>query len=186
MDYVYGVLPSSDGQELLVLPADSALELAEIMDLLRSHTWGDLRAKASPDQYRELLEKSGYGEFAELAAHLPIGSGVREALEFALSEFDPRAVPPADGEPFDPHRVATGAEFPPDAHHVQNLHVAPDIVDRWGERYETAPNLPCVMLRADGLRDVVQRLEADGHTCREDADLIRAGIPDDPVDGKVA
>ena len=178
MDYVYGLLPSSSGQELLVLPADSAEELAEIMDLLRSHTWGELRAKASPARYRELLVKSGYGEFAELAAHLPIGSGVREALELALSEFDPHAVPPADSEPFDPHQVATDAEFPPDAHHLQNLYVAPDIVDRWGERYETAPNLTCAMLRADGLTEVVQRLEAEGHTCREDADLIRAGIPD--------
>jgi hypothetical protein len=34
------------------------------------------------------------------------------------------------------------------------------------------------MLRADGVTDVVQRLEAEGHTCREDADLIKAGIPD--------
>jgi hypothetical protein len=178
MDYVYGVLPGPGGQELLVLPADSAEELAEIMDLLRSHTWGELRAKASPDRYRELLVKSGYGEFAELAAHLPIGSGVREALELALSEFDPHAVPPADSEPFDPHQVATDAEFPPDAHHLQNMFVAAEIVDRWGERYETAPNLACAMLRADGVADVVQRLEAEGHTCREDADLIKAGILD--------
>jgi hypothetical protein len=176
MDYVYGVLPSARGQELVVLPADSAEELAEVMDLLRSRTWGELRAKASPARYRELLAKSGYGDFAELAAHLPIGSGVREALEVALSEFDPNAVPPADGEPFDPHKLATDAEFPPDAHHLQNLYVAADIVDRWGERYESAPNLTCAVLRADGLTDVVQRLEADGHTCREDTDLIRAGI----------
>jgi hypothetical protein len=178
MDYVYGVLPRPDGQELLVLPTDSAEELAEIMDLLRSGTWGELRAKASAARYRELLVKSGYGEFAELAAHLPIGSGVREALELALSEFDPHAVPPGDGEPFDPHRVATDAEFPPDAHHLQNLFVAADIVDRWGERYESAPNLTCAMLRADGLSEVIQQLEAAGHTCREDADLIKAGILD--------
>ncbi len=180
MDYVYGVLPnpSRDADELLVLPEDSAEEAAEIMSLLRSRTWGELRAKASPARYQELLTNSGYGEFAELAAHLPIGSGVREALELALAEFDPHAVPPGDNEPFDPHSLEAGDDYPPDVHHLQNLHVSPEIVDRWGERYETAPNLTCAMLRADGLADVISSLEADGHTCREDPDLIRAGILD--------
>ncbi len=181
MDYVYGVLgdPSGEDAELVVLPAHRAEELAEIMDLLRSRTWGELRAKASPERYRELLTKSGYGEFAELAAHLPIGGGVREALEMALGEFDPHAVPPADAEPFDAHCLAADVDgdYPPDPHHVQNLHVAPEIVDRWGERYQAPHNLPCAMLRADGLAEVISSLEADGHTCREDADLIRAGIP---------
>jgi hypothetical protein len=74
--------------------------------------------------------------------------------------------------------VVTDAEFPPDAHYLQNLFVAGDIVDRWGERYESAPNLTCAMLRADGLSEVIQQLEAAGHTCREDADLIKAGILD--------
>lgn len=180
MDYVYGVLPnpSRDADELVVLPEDSAEELAEIMALLRSCTWGELRAKASPARYRELLNHSGYSEFAELAAHLPIGSGVREALEFALAEFDPHAVPPADSEPFDPHGLAADGEFPPDVHHLQNLYVSPDIVDRWGERYQTPHHLTCAMLAVDGLTDVISSLEAEGHTCREDTELIRAGILD--------
>ena len=178
MDFVYAVLDDATGKrnELVVLPADRAEELAEIMDLLRSRTWGELRERATPSRYRELLCQAGYGEFAELAAHLPIGDGVRDALETALGAFDPHAVPPADGEPFDSNALATG-DFPPDPHHLQTLYVAPDIVDRWGERYQTPRNLACVMLRADGLSDVVSKLEAEGHTCREDPDLIRAGIP---------
>jgi hypothetical protein len=35
-----------------------------------------------------------------------------------------------------------------------------------------------VPLRADSLTDVFTMLEAAGHTCREDTDLIRAGILD--------
>jgi hypothetical protein len=179
MEYVYAVLddPTGKQNELVVLPADRAEELAEIMDLLRSGTWGELRERATPSRYRELLCQAGYGEFAELAAHLPIGTGVREALETALAAFDPHAVPPADGEAFDPHALET-SDFPPDPHHLQTLYVAPDLVDRWGERYQTPRKLACVMLRADGLSDVVRSLEAGGHTCREDPDLIRAGIPD--------
>ena len=182
MDYVYGVVnnPSREQEELVVLPADRAEELAEIMDLLHSRTWGELRARASSYRYQELLTRAGYGEFAELAAHLPIGLDVREALEFALAEFDPHAVPPGDGEPFDPHSVEAAGDggYPPDPHYLQTMHVPSDIVDRWGERYQTSRNLTCAMLRADGLTDIVQSLEADGHTCREDPDLIQAGIPD--------
>lgn len=182
MDYVYGVLagPTGTEAELVVLPMDSAEELAEIMDLLRSRTWGELRARATPQRYRELLGKAGYGEFAELAATLPIGSAVRDALQFALAEFDPHAVPPGDGEPFDPYALEAdaGGEYPPDPHYIQNLHVSPDIVERWGKRYQTPANLTCAMLRADGVTEIVRSLEAEGHTCREDADLIRAGIPD--------
>jgi len=180
MDYVYGVLPShSRGEEeLVVLPEDRAEELAEIRDLLRSRTWGELRSKASPGRYRELLGKLGYHEFAELAAELDIGAGVRGALEMALAEFDPHAVPPGDREPFDPDEVAddSGADYPPDPHYLQNLLVAPDIVDRWGRRYEGSHQMSCVMLQADGLNDIISSLEAHGHTCREDAELIRAGI----------
>ncbi len=177
MDYVYGVLtdPGGNQSELVVLPAERAEELAEIKALLRSRTWGELRARATPARYRELLSLSGYGEFAELDANMSIGSGVREALELALAEFDPHAVPPGDAVPFDPVE-ALGEEYPPDAHYLQNLHVSPTIVDRWGMRYLTARNLACVMLRADGVEDVVRSLEEEGHTCREDTDLIRAGI----------
>jgi hypothetical protein len=182
MDYVYGVLPgrSRGEEELLVLPEDRAEELAEIRDLLRSRTWGELRRKASPGRYQELLSRLGYGEFAELAAELNIGAGVRGALEMALAEFDPHAVPPGDGEPFDANEVAgdSAGEYPPDPHHLQNLVVAPEIVDRWGERYQGSHQLSCVMLRADGLKEIINSLEAGGHTCREDAELIRAGIGD--------
>jgi hypothetical protein len=181
VDYVYGVLttPAGEEEELVVLPIESAEDLAEITALLRSQTWGELRANASPERYRELLTVCGYGEFADLAADLPIGLGVRAALEAALAEFDPHAVPPGDSEPFDPHSVESdaGGEYPPDPHYLQNLHVASDVVDRWGERYQTSRNLTCAMLRADGLTAVISSLEADGHTCREDADLIRAGFP---------
>ena len=180
MDYVYGVLSdhSRGEEELVVLPADRAEELAEIRDLLRSRTWGELREKASPGRYRELLRKLGYGEFAELAAEMNIGASVRGALEMALAEFDPHAVPPGDGEPFDPDEVTgdVDGDYPPDPHYLQNLVVAPEIIDRWGERYQGSHQLSYVMLRADGLADIVNSLEAGGHTCREDAELIRAGI----------
>ena len=181
MDYVYGVLTAPSGDaELVVLPTERAEECAEIVSLLRSPTWGELRAKASPARYRELLCKAGYGEYAELAEHLPIGSAVREALASALSVFDPNAVPPGDGEPFDPHRVDVGGDdgYPPDPRVLQERFVPAEIVDRWGERYEAPPKPTCVMLRAEGLPEVIGLLEADGHTCREDTDLIRAGIPD--------
>jgi len=180
MDYVYGVLtnPSREEEELVVLPEDSAFELAEIRDLLRCRTWGELRAKASPERYRELLAKCGYGQFAELSAELDIGGGIRGALEMALAEFDPHAVPPADGEPFHAHELAVdpAEDYPPDPHYLQNLLVSPKIVDEWGERYETSHHRPCVMLRASNVSEVITTLEAEGHRCREDSDLIRAGI----------
>jgi hypothetical protein len=180
MDYVYGVLtdPSQDEAELVVLPEDSAFELAEIRDLLRCRTWGELRAKASPERYRELLTKCGYGEFAELSAELDPGGGVRGALEMALAEFDPRAVPPGDGEPFHARDLAAGPGegYPPDPHYLQNRLVSAQIVDRWGERYETPHRLPCAVLRASDLKAVITSLEAEGHNCREDSDLIRAGV----------
>lgn len=180
MDYVYGVLsnPSRGEEELLVLPQDRAEELAEIRDLLRSRTWGELRRKASPGRYRDLLDKLGYSEFAELAAELNIGAGVRGALEMALAEFDPHAVPPGDGEPFDGEEVVgdSDGDYLPDPHHLQNLLVAPEIVDRWGKRYLGSHQLSCVMLSADGLSEIINSLEASGHTCREDTELIRAGI----------
>ena len=181
MDYVYGVLtnPYRDEDELVVLPEDSAWELAEIKDLLRCRTWGELRAKASPDRYRELLARCGYGEYAELSAELDIG-GLRGALEMALAEFDPHAVPPDDGEPFHAHEIAVdpAEDYPPDPHYLQHLLVSPRIIDRWGERYETSRHLPCAVLRAENLNDVVTSLEAEGHRCREDSDLIRAGVLD--------
>ena len=182
MDYVYGVLtnPSRDEEELVVLPEDSAAELAEIRDLLRCKTWGELRSKASPSRYRELLTRCGYGEYAELSAELGIDSGVRGALEMAMAEFDPHAVPPGDAEPFHAHEIAVdpAENYPPDHHYLQNLLVSPQIVDRWGERYETPRHLPCAMLRAANVTDVITSLEAEGHHCREDSDLIRAGIED--------
>ncbi len=180
MDYVYGVLtnPSREEDELVVLPEDSAFELAEIRGLLRCRTWGDLRAKASPARYRELLTKCGYNEYAELSAELDLGGGLRGALEMALAEFDPRAVPPGDDEPFHAHEVAVDPDndYPPDPHYLQNLLVSQQVVDRWGERYETPRHLPGAVLRAADLADVINSLEAEGHRCREDPDLIRAGI----------
>ena len=181
MDYVYGVLtnPSRDELELVVLPEDSAFELAEIKDLLRCRTWGELRSKASPARYHELLARCGYAEFAELSAELEI-SGLRGALEMAMAEFDPHAVPPDDREPFHAHEIAVdpAEDYPPDPHYLQNLLVSPQIVDRWGERYETSRHRPCAVLRAENLSDVVTSLEAEGHHCREDSDLIRAGVLD--------
>ena len=181
MDYVYGVLtnPSLEEEELVVLPEDNAFELAEIRDMLRCRTWGELRATAAPDRYRELLVKCGYGEYAQLSAEMDI-DGLRDVLEMALGEFDPRAVPPGDAEPFHAHELAIdpAEEYPPDPHYLQNLLMSPQIVDRWGERYETSRHLPCVMLRADHVTDVINSLEAAGHRCREDSDLIRAGIGD--------
>ena len=182
MDYVYGVLtnPSRDEEELVVLPEDEAFELAEIRDLLRCRTWGELRSKASPERYRELLAKCGYAEFAQLSAELNVDGGVRGALEMALAEFDSHAVPPGDGEPFRANEIGVdpSGDYPPDPHYLQTLLMSPQIVDTWGERYESSRHVPCVMLRAANATDVITSLEAEGHRCREDSDLIRAGIAD--------
>ena len=176
MEYVYGVVDHRGGdQEVLVLPADRAEELAEIADALRCRTWGELRATASPGRYRELLCRAGYGEFAELAAQMPIGNGVRSALEMALAEFDDHAVPPGDEEPFDA-AVAEPSDYLPDPHAIQSLHMPQEIVDRWGEPWRTARDPAGVMLRAEALGDLIGSLEAKGHTCREDTDLIVSGM----------
>ncbi len=158
--------------ELVVLPRESVEELAHILTLFdECATWGELRAKASPERYTEILGMAGYGEFAEYAAHLLIGREIPGALADAATEFDPDQRPPGDQEPFQPsNQIAAVADgdYPPDPRYLMNLEVPGDIIEAHGERFETVFNGVYARFPAAAADSVVGELERRGHSCTED------------------
>ena len=180
MDYVYGVLtnPSREEEELVVLPEDSAYELAEIRDILRCKTWENCAPRPLRRDTGSCWPGVATRNSPNCLPNWTLAAESAERSRWLWPSLTPTRSRPETVEPFHAHELAVdpAEDYPPDPHYLQNLLVSPEVVDRWGERYETSHHRPCVMLRASNVSDVITSLEAEGHRCREDSDLIRAGI----------
>lgn len=183
MDFVWGVVEHVlvEEPEFYVLPREAADEINEVLALFDAcSTWGDLRRMASPERHREILGLAGYGELGDVAAHLMIGRPVPGAMASALESFDADAQPPGDDELFDPFEDVAAAgdgDYPSDPRYVMNLTVPGDIIDHYGERFETVFNGVYARFPALAAAEVVNELRRRGHTCTEDPDLITGCFP---------
>jgi hypothetical protein len=182
VEYVWGVVEHVSVQEpeFVILPRETAEEVAGILRLFEEcSTWGELRAKADPEMYDQILGMAGYGEFADSAAHLLVGREVPGALATASANFDPDRQPPGDDEPFLPFDqigAAADGDYPPDPRFLMNLHVPGDIVDAHGEHFETVFNGVYARFPASTAEVVISDLERRGHTCVADAALVTATL----------
>ena len=180
MEYVWGVVDHvmAEEPEFVVLPRESAEEVAGILRLFEEcSTWGELRTKADPKLYDQVLGMAGYGEFADSAAHLLVGREVPRALATAKANYEPTQQPPGDDEPFRPFDqigAAADGDFPPDPRYLMNLHVPSDIVDAHGERFETVFNGVYARFPESAAETVISDLERRGHTCVPDSALVTA------------
>ena len=180
VEYVWGVVDHvlAEEPELVVLPRESAEELAGIIRLFEEcTTWGELRAKSDPKLYTEILGMAGYGEFADAAAHLLIGREVPGALAAAVANFDPDRQPPGDDDPFqwfDQIGAAADGDYPPDPRFLMNLQVPGDLIDAHGERFNTVFNGVYARFPASAANAVIGELERRGHPCVSDPALLAA------------
>lgn len=172
-DLVYGKF-GLDG--VAILPRNVADHLSELSEALSTPTWGDLRRIARPEVYAEIVAYAGYGDLDDFMAHLDTGTPVPGARNTALRQFleiqnDPL---PDDDEPFDGYSIPACADgdFPPSPKLLMMDYLPRDVIDRYGDVYETNFNGTFVELPADKLAEILSDLRASGYTCTEDQTLI--------------
>lgn len=183
MTWIYGVveLPWDQGKELLVLPRSVAEQQARWTYLFSLGTWGEVRKEASPEEYRELLERAGFGSFEGFAKHLLVGRpipGVEEMANAAFEEQKHRE-PPEDDELFEPRNqipAYADGDFPPDLHWLMHNLLPAGIVADYGESYETTLNGTYARFEAQASTDVVNALKELGLEVEEDVTLLSEAV----------
>jgi hypothetical protein len=174
-DLVFG--ESQWGDNLIILPRSVAEQLKELNAALCSSTWGELRRVASAEIYAEILGQAGYGDLDEFLSHLDVGKPVPGARTEALRKYvekngDPL---PVDDDPFDADRdlgsYADG-DFPPAPQLLMMEYLPSDVVEKFGNVYETNFNGTFVDFAKDQLPGVLAALKKNGFSCTEDQELI--------------
>ena len=174
-DLVFG--ESQWGDNLIILPRSVAEQLKELNAALSSATWGELRRDATAEIYAEILGQAGYGDLDEFLSHLDIGKPVPGARTEALRKYaekhgDPL---PEDDDPFDADRdLGSYADwdFPPAPQLLMLQYLPDDVIEKFGNVYDTNFNGTFVDFEKDQLADIIAALEKDGFSCTEDQTLI--------------
>lgn len=170
-EYLYG---TDHLAGLVFLPRDVAEEQASLVNLLDCGTWGELRAKATPEQFEEVLGLAGYGTFEEYTKYLAVGRPLPEAYDTAAESFlEEDKEWPEDDDAFLLSKISAFADgdWPPDPCYLMARHLPSEIVGDFGEYYETIFNGTFFRLEAEA-EEVAAALRAAGHTCVEDQELI--------------
>jgi hypothetical protein len=179
--WVHGVveIPINQDREFLVLPRRVAEQQARWVQVLSSGTWGDVRASATEDEYTEILERAGYGSFEGFVQHLSTGRPIPGSLGEAKDSFDDVdwETLPTDDQPFAPFddipSVADG-DFPPSVHFLMNQLLPSEIVEKYGERYETILNGTFARFAPEVARDLVKDMRDRGFDLEENTQLLTA------------
>lgn len=170
-EFVYGT-DSLAG--LVFLPREVAEEQAALVGLLDCGTWGELRAKATPEQFEKILGLAGYGSFEEYTKYLAVGRPLPGVYEEAAESFleEDKEWPEDDDVFLESEIGAYGdGDWPPDPCYLMAEHLPGEVVEESGEYYETIFNGTYARLDAEA-DDVAAALRAMGHTCTEDQNLI--------------
>jgi hypothetical protein len=174
-DLVFGA--SQWGDNLIFLPRPVAEQLRELNAALNSATWGELRRDASAEIYAEVLGQAGYGDLEEFLSSLDVGNpipGARtEALRtYAEKQGDPL---PQDDDAFDPDRDLSSyadGDFPPAPQLLMMEYLPNDVVEKFGNVYDTNFNGTFVDFDKDQQTEIVAALEKRGFSCSEGQTLI--------------
>ena len=162
---------------LVILPRRVAEHLGALYEALGSSTWGELRGTASAEIYAEILGQAGYGSLDEYMARFDVGRPVPGAEAEGLRQFAAKQGEPipADDEPFDADSDIGGygdGDFPP-APQLSMLEVLPrDVIEKFGNVYETIFNGTFVQFPAADVDEITAALERDGYRCTFDQALI--------------
>jgi hypothetical protein len=174
-DLVFG--ESQWGDNLIILPRSVAEQLKEVNAALSSSTWGELRRDASAEIYAEILGQAGYGDLDEFLSSLDVGKPVPGARAEALRKYaekhgDPL---PEEDDSFDADRdlgsYADG-DFPPAPQLLMLEYLPSDVVEKFGNVYETNFNGTFVDFGKDQLPEILAALKKSGFSCNEDQALI--------------
>jgi hypothetical protein len=174
-DLVFGA--SQWGDNLIFLPRPVAEQLRELNGALNSATWGELRRDASVEIYAEVLGQAGYGDLEEFLSSLDVGKPVpgarTEVLRtYAEKQGDPL---PQDDDAFDPDRDLSSyadGDFPPAPQLLMMEYLPNDVIEKFGNVYDTNFNGTFVDFDKDQQTEIVSALEKRGFSCSEDQTLI--------------
>jgi hypothetical protein len=162
---------------LIILPRSIVQYLGNLYTGLGSSTWGELRYNSTTEIYKEVLDQAGYGALDDFLSKLDVGMPVAGARVEALRVYAERAGEPlpSDDTPFDPGRDIGSygdCDFPPAPQLLMLEHMPKDIVERFGNVYETIFNGTFVDFASDQRDEIVAELERIGYDCIEDQALI--------------
>lgn len=183
VEYVYATVTGIDGDDyFFVLPRDYVEDVADVMRIMNScKTWGEVRQAASLERYKEILGVAGYGSLDEYVEHIHVGRPIPGALEAAARDWEEKHYEdglPADDDPFDPMEIDAyhSGDYPPIFERLQNSCLPEDLLQEYGERYETSINGTFATIPPDKGPAVVAELERRGHRCVEETDLFQRSM----------
>ncbi len=148
LEFVYGTVRGLDGVDrFFVVPSFVAEDTAQVVDVLTGcSTWGEVRERASSDQYEELLAGAGYDD----------------------------EDPPGDDDPFDPNDVdgLQSAEYPMTHEVAHESYLPGDLLHRFGEIEQRFLEGPVWTIPVANGPALVAELERRGHVCVEDTAVL--------------
>jgi hypothetical protein len=171
-DFLYGMANLAG---LVILPREVAKEQASLVDLIECGTWGELRAKATPEQFEEILGLAGYGSFEDYTKYLAVGRPVPGVeLTAADSFLEEDKEWPDDDDLFEVRRIGAygDGDWPPDPLYLMDQHLPQEVIDEFGDEYETVFNGTFVRFDVQDREAILAALRALGHTYTEDQALI--------------
>jgi hypothetical protein len=170
--FVYGMANLAG---LVILPREVAKEQASLVDLIECGTWGELRRQATPEQFEEILGLAGYGSFEDYTKYLAVGRLVpRAELAAAVSFLEEDKEWPDDEDLFEVRRIGaySDGDWPPDPLYLMDQYLPREIIDEFGDEYETVFNGTFVRFDVDDREAILAALCALSHTCTEEQGLI--------------
>jgi len=136
--------------ELVFLPKDLALELAQIQTALdNSKTWGEFQANVPAHAYEEIM------------------AGMKD-------DEDPETLP-QPGDTFDPDAIPgyDDGDWPIWPLQYMLEWIPKDIQQQFGTVETSATSGPCLILMPEKTDEIVKALEKQGYSCTEDELLVR-------------
>jgi hypothetical protein len=170
---VYGV-PPWQYERAIFLPVTIAQQLAHVGRVLHSSSWGEVRRKAAPDLFVQLLALAGFGDFAAAAPHDDDDLSQAAFLESLRAVVDTQGgYLPEDDWPFDPTaiRAFVDGDWPPATARLM-VEFLPQEVVALGELDGAASSEPTVHFAVQRVDLVLARLGELGYECLQDQGLI--------------
>lgn len=157
-EFVFGVVRDD---ELVLIPIGLAHELAMLWPALTgSKTWGELRSRISPDAYAGILERIAWSTDDE---------------EDEERDTQPQADTPFEPGDIDGYNDGDWPTYPP--RHMADW--LPDgLMNQYAQFEDGADGGLYISIDPAHTWAIVAALEASGHRCTEDAELVRRAIGD--------
>lgn len=178
MDLVYTTLRGLDDVDRFeIAPKDVMEYAAQVINVATScTTWGEVREMATSEIYQEFLDRAGYGGIDGYLNHVGEGKAIRGHEAMAMDKYfhmDFDSLPPDDAEflieDVDGYMVG---DFPPMSGYAQTMCLPADVLDEYGERYETTLNGTFTDIPAHNAEAVLATLRSRGYRCEENRGLF--------------